>query len=126
MSKDFAINREYNKNYKVITKDMFWDFIEKKYPKTFKIFGDWIDDYKKENNWLTLFNDSQLFISDVQTIAPKFHELPTAMQFGIIIQFAQESMGSPPFKPFVDNMENFGTSIDEWFDEYEILINENG
>ena len=58
-----------------LTKENFWDEIYKKYPVEFKKFADWIDGYKKKNNWGELF-------------APPYHYLPKAMQIGIFMEFA--------------------------------------
>jgi len=48
-----------------------------KYPFAMRYFHDWIDAYKKRNKWKSLFNASS------KHKAPKFHELPLAMQLGI-------------------------------------------
>jgi hypothetical protein len=55
-----------------------------------KNFKQWIDLYKKDNDWNELFNDFPAGTStdcDIEFIAPKYHELPIAMQFGIYIEY---------------------------------------
>lgn len=75
-----------------LTKEGFWDLMIQRYPVSSKIFLDWIDQYKKRVNWLPLFNSS----SDWQdnegrnAPAPKFHNIPPEMQFGIFLQFIKE------------------------------------
>lgn len=91
-----------------LTKENFWNEMQKEYPKAMKKFCDWIDKYKEENNWERLFNtgydsgytldrDSKM----TTTQAPKYHELPLSMQMGIFCQFQfeeQNSMKSPEFR----------------------------
>lgn len=38
-----------------LNKENFWDELYKKYPKGMKVFCDWIDEYKKQNNWDEFF-----------------------------------------------------------------------
>jgi hypothetical protein len=72
-----------------LSKENFWNDLFDKYPDAVKIFCKWIDKYKKRNKWNTLFNSD----SDWQDVngknapAPKFHDLPYAMQIGILIEF---------------------------------------
>lgn len=62
--------------------------MQEEYPKAMEKFLSWIDKYKEENNWLYLFNgiDSETDLGDLRK-APKFHDLPVAIQFGIFMQF---------------------------------------
>ncbi len=73
-----------------LTKENFWDAIEAQYPKAFKIFHDWLITYKEENDWGELFNEfgacSDNNYSEVE--APKYHDLPIAMQYGIFCEFS--------------------------------------
>jgi hypothetical protein len=82
-----------------LTKENFWDEIEQKYPKAMAHFKLWIDKYKSEHDWGFLFNESIGFTdryrddngywteSKKWTKAPKYHDLPVAMQFGIFLEF---------------------------------------
>jgi hypothetical protein len=77
-----------------LTKENFWDEMEQKYPKAMKHFKEWVDRYKIENNWDYLFNANynkepwSNYIGGPETTeAPKYHELPIAMQFGIFLEW---------------------------------------
>lgn len=61
-----------------MTKEYCWDELMDKYPLGMKNFCSWIDKYKKQVNW------DQVFAFDG---APKYHELPGAMQLGIFIEY---------------------------------------
>lgn len=65
--------------YPCLTKENFWNDIAVKYPIAFKLFSEWIDNYKIRNNWNHLFKPGI-----------KFHDLPISMQRGIIEQFKYE------------------------------------
>lgn len=76
----------------ILTKENFWNDIQEKHPKQMKVFCDWIDEYKKRTNWdfwmkkcitVDLENDN-----NKQLRIPKFHEIPIAMQIGIIMEFS--------------------------------------
>lgn len=68
-----------------MTKENFFNDLGAKFPEAMKLFKTWIDQYKQDNNWQDLFNGWESFE------APKYHDLPLAMQAGIFIQFAQET-----------------------------------
>ncbi len=77
-----------------LNKENFWDDLYKKYPKGVDVFCDWIDEYKKKNNWLSLFTHRyKVHITDTQEKYPKFHDLPLAMQIGIWIEFVIDRGG---------------------------------
>lgn len=62
------------------------------YPNATKKFCDWIDEYKKEVNWNILFNDGYMKCLEkpirwIDSSAPKFHDLPHAMQQGIWLEY---------------------------------------
>lgn len=63
---------------KNLNKENCWNEIEAKYPDQFSAFASWIDFYKLDNNWKELF-------SQVEQV--KFHDLPLAMQIGILIEY---------------------------------------
>lgn len=76
-----------------------WDIIEKESPNSFKKFMDYIDDFKASCNWNELFNQGKFSLSTeeidegfqkqkfIYAYCPKFHEIPFAMQKGIIENF---------------------------------------
>ena len=64
-----------------LNKENFWNELFTKYPKGVQVFCDWIDEYKKRNHWDRLFNGGY------EMESPKFHDLPIAMQKGILIEF---------------------------------------
>lgn len=71
-----------------LNKNNFWDDLHKKYPVAYIHFCDFIDEYKKEVGWDRLFNAGNF------SEAPKFHDLPIELQFGIIVRFSGEMMGA--------------------------------
>lgn len=83
-----------------LTKENFWNEMQEKYPKAMKKFCDWVDNYKKENDWYSLFNSGWSkgvsksneghLIGGEKTKAPKYHQLPLALQYGIFVQFTGE------------------------------------
>lgn len=58
------------------------------YPKATNLFCQWIDEYKKSVGWGSLFNEHPA----TGAKAPKFHEIPYAMQQGIWIEFAHYTL----------------------------------
>ena len=87
-----------------LNKENFFNALQDKFPKGMKIFCDWIDEYKKKNNWDSLFKtpddkrpeaNSDPFFNvglderqkewDARKI--KYHNLPIAFQIGIWIEF---------------------------------------
>lgn len=99
--------QNFAENSQALTKESFWDNIQEKYPKSFKIFSDWIDRYKKDVNWDAMFN---------AVLNIKFHELPYRFQYGVIRDFFAEQgylfWVTPAF------YENGKIS---WYWEWEIL-----
>ena len=65
-----------------LTKENFWDDLQEKYPDAMKTFLNWIDDYKKTVKWAEILGGSAR--------APKFHDLPYTMQFGICVEFLNQ------------------------------------
>lgn len=76
---------------KNLSKENFWNKLQEKYPLGMKIFCDWIDEYKKRNNWDLLFCNSYLKARNLNQT--KFHDIPYAMQIGIWIEFVCERGG---------------------------------
>jgi hypothetical protein len=67
-----------DKPFESLTKDNFWDELFLKCPKSKDIFNKWLDNWKREHKWKTMF-----FVT-------KFHQIPVEMQYGIILQFLME------------------------------------
>lgn len=53
-------------------------------------FQNWIDTYKEGNNWEQLFNEGTINSGNTYYKAPKYHNLPDAMQFRIFYYFMNE------------------------------------
>lgn len=91
-----------------LTKENFWNEIQEKYPLAMKLFSEWIDEYKVKIGWDSLFNggiaipqnDVRLRDTHVETVAPKFHNLPYDMQFGIISRFGMEMFADGKLKDY--------------------------
>lgn len=62
-----------------LNKENFWNELHKQCPEAVDHFCNWIDDFKKANDWDSLF-DPEL----------KFHDLPFDMQNGIIARYELE------------------------------------
>ena len=60
-----------------LTKADFWDGAQNTYPNAVIHLKGWIDKYKNKYNFGALFKSP----------VPKFHDLPDAIQFGIICEF---------------------------------------
>lgn len=61
-----------------LTKENFWDEMSQKYPKATAHFKLWVDQYKSEHDWASMFGHLEY---------KKYHELPIAMQFGIFLEY---------------------------------------
>lgn len=72
---------------KPLTKENFWNEMMEKYPNATKAFCDWIDEYKKAVGWGNLFNEGLPDTKGIFSEAPKFHDLPYAMQVGIWLEY---------------------------------------
>ena len=75
-----------------LTKENFWNKLYSEYPEQTKVFCDWIDEYKNAVNWAGLFNEHAAF--GTKYSAPKFDDLPYALQVGIWIEFVSQNGGS--------------------------------
>jgi len=75
-----------------LTKENFWSDMHQKFPKAMTIFCEWIDQYKKKHRWKYLFNEGAYLFPDTSevTMAPKYHDLPFAMQIGIWMEFVYD------------------------------------
>jgi len=109
-----------------LTKENFWNDVYSKFPNATKLFCDWIDEYKKKNNWQGLFNGEveiasynwreESWSSYGKTNAPKYHNLPYAIQQGIWIEFADEILNEyfeqPEYEPNLDLEEDINCVLD--------------
>ena len=76
-----------------LTKENFWIALYEKFPGEVQSFCDWIDAYKKRVGWNILFNSDSEYQNarGKNAPAPKYHDLPLAMQWGIFQQFCAEN-----------------------------------
>lgn len=77
-----------------LTKENFWNEMKQKYPKAMDHFKKWINQYKFEHDWDDLFNggwEREAYGGIDRTEAPKYHELPIAMQFGIFLEYVSNT-----------------------------------
>ena len=114
----------------LLSKEKFWNEIEQKYSAQFNHFAAWIDEYKKKVDWEKLFN-GDIGYEDTRrngfghtiTVAPKFHQLPDAMQIGIFIQYVIESGSRYQFSPYsLNTIEAWVDELKEWFCEQEEFL----
>lgn len=105
-----------------LTKENFWNEIMKKFPKATKVFCEWIDEYKKEVNWVHLFNQEQFLVPD----QVKFHDIPHAMQEGIWIEFVRQNIHKFFEQPEYSYSMDLEEDIKTVFAELEPLIDEDG
>lgn len=87
-------NRAYtvNTDSKGLDKETFWNGVAKDSPKIFKVFKEWIDDYKYRNGVSQLCKGiggswEQLKFREKQF---KFHDWPYGMQFGVLRDFLNQ------------------------------------
>lgn len=88
----------------------FWDYQAQIYPEMMKEFGAFCDNYKDDNDWDGLFNagwskgysQASHFIGQTQTVAPKIHDLPDAMQMGIFMAWQASKDPDPMFDAEVE------------------------
>lgn len=75
-----------------LTKENFWDALEKECPDSVKEFCTWIDEYKKKNNWDDLFNKNYR-MEGMKFRGVKFHDIPIEMQSGILMKYGNKVYG---------------------------------
>jgi len=76
---------------KNLDKENFWNRLQELYPLGMKVFCDWVDEYKRKNNWNDLFGNGKItqrkhYWSDV-----KYHHIPLAFQIGMWIEFVGDT-----------------------------------
>lgn len=90
----------------------FWNELKDKYPAEMTIFGDWVDRYKEKVHWKYLFRSD----TGIKLELPKFHQLPSAMQLGIFIQFTVEARPIMLI-PFPTSEEQIHATMEEWIQD---------
>lgn len=110
-------------------KDSFWAEIKERWPGEFQLFSAWVDKYKSGQNWLLLFNSNSEYQNAMgqNAIAPKFHDLPPAMQIGIFLQYCIEQ---PHRYEFLEgqpgSMAKLVDMVKEWFcEEHEDAVRDH-
>lgn len=78
----------------------WWDALHVECPESVERFCKWIDEYKERNGWNDLFNH-QPHVQGYEAYAPKFHDIPIAMQIGIIMEYFGDSF--PEIDTFLDS-----------------------
>lgn len=102
IEQDKQINMKY---YNQLTKETFWNDVEKLNPQKFQEFKDWIDKYKEKVGWDDLFQ----FAGGT---APKYHDLPIAFQIGIFLEYVQDTDRSRVLQVMPEAIRNhFKTKI---------------
>lgn len=106
-----------------LNKENFWNELTVKYPEQMKLFLNWVNDYKQRVNWDNIFagqnTGGQRKVLNFKTpvsSAPKFHDLPIAMQIGIFFQYCTET---PHRYELIEGMPGsmplFAECIKAWF-----------
>lgn len=107
-----------------LTKENFWNALYEKFPGQVQQFCNWIDEYKKRVGWNLLFNSDSEYQNarGKNAPAPKYHDLPIAMQWGIFQQFCAENHpsgfgGIESTFEHPRDMESIPKLIEEYFAE---------
>lgn len=128
-----------------LTKENFWNDLMEKYPEEMKQFCAWIDEYKERVDWKRLFNTGTDYtgylgmpgkpITEFKQVreAPKYHDLPIAMQVGIFFLFTSEQREGETMCALFgqdespNSIDDFVTAIKEWFkDEHAYRTGQSG
>lgn len=97
------------------TKEGFWNPLSEKYPNSMKLFFNWIDNYKEENNWGDIFNEGDSNGDDgCYRESPKYHELPMAMQVGIFLEFVEDTCNKYQLSFLFDGFVNIKYRISDY------------
>jgi len=105
-----------------LNKENFWNALYLEHPDKVEKFCKWIDEYKKKNNWNALFNSDSNWqdANGKNAPAPKFHDLPVAIQVGIFGQFMAEwaEQNHASSGKAVSFREQAATAITRYFKEF--------
>ena len=88
-----------------LNKENFFNVAERTYPYAITVFKNWIDKYKKENNWYSLFAGTTVYRTGG---IPEFHDLPFDMQSGIFMRFAADQMKGKKEEFYIGESEMMG------------------
>lgn len=98
-----------------LSKENFWDQLQEKNPRAMDLFNKWIDKYKEEVGWVSLFGPDL-----------KFHDMPFEFQNGVIARFDIEChAGIFSGKGQTQYKNNRGKYVQEFinlFSEIEFLL----
>lgn len=111
-----------------LTKENFWKATMEQFPKSTKLFYDWIDEYKKASNWDNLFGAHETKMNGslvCMGYAPKFHELPYDMQAGIWIRFVNDTLPQFFEQPEYEYSFDLEEDVKTVFGEIEQEIDED-
>lgn len=88
-----------------LNKENFWNELMALYPNEVKHFCNWIDQYKKENDWNVIVHS-----------ALKFHHIPLSMQLGILLEYSGLFRDSNPLvMQSHDTINNAQGIMRAWF-----------
>ncbi len=102
----------------ILTKENFWNQVYEISHGEMEHFCQWVDEYKKRVGWAGLFRSEY-----GRGTAPKFHDLPIAMQLGIFYQYLQETDREPEL--FDTNPTNF-VAVMQSISDYFIMKHDDG
>lgn len=86
-----------------LSKENYWNALQEKYPQAMAEFSEWIDKYKREIGW------DSIFAHDWRPLPIKFHDIPFDMQRGILTRFFEEKIGDYPInkKEAIEGIRDF-------------------
>ncbi len=107
----------------ILTRQNFWNNILQKYPELYKIFIEWIAEYKARPECDFIFfpsYDSELFPEE-QKLVEYFENVPIALQIGIFLQYVAEEKekfyGIEYYIETPGDWELMPGIIEKWFEE---------
>lgn len=109
-----------------LTKENFWNDLKVKYPLGVQAFCDWVDEYKKVNNWDELFNEGDSDGDDsYYRKSPKYHDLPLAFQLGIFAEFILTYGLDPEPKFIAISITDIQVMISSWIEVIDLELKRN-
>jgi hypothetical protein len=103
-----------------LTKENFFNERSDLYPLAHHVFLTWIDEEKKKLDWNELF--SYNIPVSYHHEAPKFHQIPFELQFGILARFITIGMRDPLYN-FQFDIELFKRQMKVVYEKIERGIN---
>jgi len=107
-----------------LTKENFFNEMNEIFPNAMRLFGKWIDEYKKKVEWDQLFQNKALRNPQQSITYPtaiKFHNIPYDMQVGIWIAFADTTLNELFEQPEYVYCGDLREDIKEVFNEINDL-----